>query len=960
MASPIPTQLSPGVKVSEIDLSQFIQPEAFNRGGMAGVFNWGPGLVATTVSSESQLADIFGKPTLDQFDTEGNTDFLAASNFLRYSSNLRVVRIVQDGDYNAVSLDPGITWIGSVTHATIKNEDEFRSLGGFSGNDGIEPVSFFKARYPGNFGNALGVVVFDGVTGETIRTGVGGGFRDYTLHSGYANTATMPGISYGTVGITFQAAVFESIEDVDDEGNPLGTYSSLFVPPTNAHGGQTFQQVNWKMVTIDVPNSFTNASEFINAYKGEAEGGPVGKFLYATGTTSENRTLMQNGANPDGNNANALPLRLWGSGTEFNPIHEFGIGSNSGAGGWRNDFIRESSLGTTSNPKVDILFWEFDNTNFLNNFRPGMTANFGISPNSGLTLGERTIAYVYPLNVPAVGIPSNFENSIFNASRNLGEITSSVPDPITSKVVIQTNRLWLYTNIWCGVAPAMFNTANNGLGWVNLIGATGTRSIRTFDVDGNRSTATINFDATGGITGIRNNFANGIVQFGDKSGLVLTETPESYDSSVLFDKMPGTSEYASSVGGSNDEISVAVVDLEGKFGPRGSILEKFELLSKATDAKSLDGQSIYYKDYINRNSRYVYCTKAFGFTGGGNANSVATTAFGDIYTTYNNGGITYNRTGYYDASLFYGESSPNAATDSEVVEGYALFADDDNAADVIFLPESSVANDTATDYTAREQYIYDAVIEPRKDTILVIPTPPPASALQHTSFATNNAINFRKNTLSLPSNSYTILVAGRKLFFDTFNNQTRKMSLASDVAGILCAQEIPWESPAGFARGMLKNSIRLETKFTKNDRDELYKNQMNFFTEFNDGTGTALFGDKTLLVKPSAFDRINVRRVFIAVEKAIARAAKYSLFEFNDEFTRAQFRDLITPYLRSIVAQRGISDFKIVCDETNNTADVIDRNQFVADIYIKPLKSINFIQLNFIAARSDLNLTIIE
>ena len=140
----------------------------------------------------------------------------------------------------------------------------------------------------------------------------------------------------------------------------------------------------------------------------------------------------------------------------------------------------------------------------------------------------------------------------------------------------------------------------------------------------------------------------------------------------------------------------------------------------------------------------------------------------------------------------------------------------------------------------------------------------------------------------------------------------------------------------------------------------MYKNQINFFTEFNDGSGTALYGDKTMLVKPSAFDRINVRRVFIAVEKAIARAAKYSLFEFNDEFTRAQFRDLINPYLRSIVAQRGISDFKIVCDETNNTADVIDRNQFVADIYIKPLKSINFIQLNFIAARSDLNLTIIE
>jgi phage tail sheath protein FI len=205
-----------------------------------------------------------------------------------------------------------------------------------------------------------------------------------------------------------------------------------------------------------------------------------------------------------------------------------------------------------------------------------------------------------------------------------------------------------------------------------------------------------------------------------------------------------------------------------------------------------------------------------------------------------------------------------------------------------------------------------------------------------------------------------MVVAGRKVFFDTYNNQTRKMALSSDLAGILSAQEIAWESPAGFARGNLKNVIKLETAFSKTDRDELYKNQINFFTQFNDGSGTVLFGDKTLLVKPSAFDRINVRRVFIAAEKAIAKAAKYSLFEFNDEFTRSQFRNLVNPFLANLVAQRGISDYKVVCDGTNNTAQVIDNNQFVADIFIKPLKSINFIQLNFIATRSDFNLTTIE
>lgn len=243
---------------------------------------------------------------------------------------------------------------------------------------------------------------------------------------------------------------------------------------------------------------------------------------------------------------------------------------------------------------------------------------------------------------------------------------------------------------------------------------------------------------------------------------------------------------------------------------------------------------------------------------------------------------------------------------------------------------------------------------------MVLPTPKPASSNENSTITTNNAIAFRKSTLTIPSNSYTVLVTGRKVFFDTFNNQLRKMSLASDVAGILCAQEIPWESPAGFSRGFIRNAVKLETNFSKADRDELYKNGINFFVQFNDGSGTVLYSDKTMLTKPSAFDRINVRRVFIALEKAIAKAAKYSLFEFNDEFTRSQFRNLVTPFLSSIQAQRGIADFKVICDETNNTSQVIDNNQFVADIYIKPLKSINFVQLNFVAVRSDFNLTTIE
>jgi phage tail sheath protein FI len=236
--------------------------------------------------------------------------------------------------------------------------------------------------------------------------------------------------------------------------------------------------------------------------------------------------------------------------------------------------------------------------------------------------------------------------------------------------------------------------------------------------------------------------------------------------------------------------------------------------------------------------------------------------------------------------------------------------------------------------------------------VFVVPTPKPANINQHTAQAASNAIAFRKNTANIPTNSYTMMVAGRKLYYDTYNQQIRRMSLSSDLAGILSNQEVAWESPAGVARGNIRNAIRLETNFTKRDRDELYKNQINFFTQFSDGTGTYLFGDKTLLTKPSAFDRINVRRVFIAIEKAIAQAARFSLFEFNDEFTRSQFVALVEPFLRDVKGRRGIFDYRVVCDDTNNTPEIIDSNQFVGDIYIKPARSINFIQLNFVAVRT--------
>jgi phage tail sheath protein FI len=206
----------------------------------------------------------------------------------------------------------------------------------------------------------------------------------------------------------------------------------------------------------------------------------------------------------------------------------------------------------------------------------------------------------------------------------------------------------------------------------------------------------------------------------------------------------------------------------------------------------------------------------------------------------------------------------------------------------------------------------------------------------------------------LPSSSYAVMDGNYKYIYDKYNDLYRYVPLNGDTAGLMVRTDTerdPWYSPAGFNRGQVKNVIKLAFNATKGQRDQLYKAGVNPVVTFP-GQGTVLFGDKTLLAKPSAFDRINVRRLFIVLEKAISTAAKFTLFEFNDEFTRSQFRNLVEPFLRDVQGRRGIFDFRVVCDTTNNTGEVIDRNAFIGDIYIKPARSINFIQLNFVAVRT--------
>jgi hypothetical protein len=404
-----------------------------------------------------------------------------------------------------------------------------------------------------------------------------------------------------------------------------------------------------------------------------------------------------------------------------------------------------------------------------------------------------------------------------------------------------------------------------------------------------------------------------------------------------FNTAPGTSTYATSVGGSLDELHIIVIDEDGLWtGTPGTVLEKFAYVSKASDAKTTNGTSNYYKNVINGDSKYVYWMDHP--TAGSNW---GTTAVGKTFVSLDTP-VGRSLSGGVDDL---------AVSDANVMNAWALFADDATY-DISLVPVGAASSTVAN-------YVISNICETRLDCVAFVSPQNTVSGDPITGTGSTATTAIKAYRDLLPSSSYAVMDSGYKYQYDRYNDVYRFVPLNGDVAG-LCARtdntNDPWFSPGGLNRGQIKNVVKLAINPTKADRDVLYAAGINPVVTFP-GEGTVLFGDKTLLAKPSAFDRINVRRLFIVMEKAIATAAKFQLFEFNDSFTQAQFRNLVEPFLRNVQGRRGITDFKVVCDGTNNTGEVIDSNNFVADIYVKPNRSINFITLNFVAARSSISFT---
>ena len=404
-----------------------------------------------------------------------------------------------------------------------------------------------------------------------------------------------------------------------------------------------------------------------------------------------------------------------------------------------------------------------------------------------------------------------------------------------------------------------------------------------------------------------------------------------------FDRAPTTSLYQSQTSTGNtsavDELHLVVVDEDGDFtGAPGAVLEVLKALSRATDAKNQDGSTNYYKTVINDQSQFVWWASDRGNAASALASALSSSTNDTPLSISFQGGVDNDET-----------SVPFADT----ARAYDLFKSAEDVDISLLLTGRSTGG---THGEQQANYLIDNIAEVRKDCVVFV-SPARADVVNNIGSEAEDVVEFRN---ALRSSSFAVMDSGYKYMYDKYNDVYRFVPLNGDVAGtcvITDNSRDPWYSPAGTSRGLIRNAIRLAFNPNKAERDLLYKNGANPVIA-TPGQGISLFGDKTLLNRPSAFDRINVRRLFIVLEKAISRAANSLMFEFNDEFTRTQFRNLVEPFLRDVQGRRGITDFKVVCDETNNTAQVVDSNRFIGDIYIKPARSINFIQLNFVAVRS--------
>ena len=824
----MPFQLSPGVNVTEIDLTTVIPAVATTDAAIGGVFQWGPVDKPSLVTSEAELAKVYGKPHGDNFET-----WMTAASFLAYSNKLHVSRAhhsfgsdlilsvyaIQGADYLVVAgnASTGVT-TGDVTAASASLDES--------------------------------VVTVDASTiTDTIST-----------QSSAVNTGT------DTIDV--------SLTNIK-EGEQVTASSTVSLPTALGDGSGPFFVIN----------SDENGFQLSTTQGGAAivlgDTGTGDMTLERAGSTR----ITLTGKTWTGSNGSAS-VEFHDAAYSFNAV----ANTSTMSGVLANHIVKNEDSYDDAVASFD------DNVNWIAKY-PGALGN-----SLKISVCDSAAAYQSDVTIAA--------GQVTTFSVGVGANTGTVTSPSDVDVDAVTAQINVGDKLKVGNT-----TIGTQFLEVTAVGATSGGS------------ATLNFAAP--LTTTEDiSVASGVA-----TAAAVQRNWEHFD---LVEVAPGQSGYVAAQGNTaaQDELHVVVIDENGMIsGIPGTVLEVFDGLSRATNAKGEQGDNIYYKDVINSKSEYVWWAN----DASGAASATALTVASSTNTD--------------PISLTFGRGR-NLGTESacelgDVLRAYDVFR---SAEDIDISLVLTGKSRGASNGAQLANYLVDNIAERRKDCVVFI-SPEKADVVDNVTDISEDVVEFRN---SCRSTSYAVLDSGYKYQYDKYNDQYRWVPLNGDIAGLAAYTDSirdAWWSPAGFNRGQIKNIVKLAWNPKKGERDILYKNGVNPIVNFP-GQGIVMFGDKTLLAKPSAFDRINVRRLFIVLEKAIATAAKFTLFEFNDEFTRASFVNLVTPFLRDVQGRRGVTDFVVVCDETNNTGEVVDRNEFVGDIYIKPARSINFIQLNFVAVRS--------
>jgi hypothetical protein len=923
MATP---QLSPGVLTREVDLTVGRAENVLdNIGGIAGPFELGPVNEPITVSTEQELINNFGKPKTEDNQYEY---WMSASSYLQYGGVLKVVRT--DGD-NLANANVGVG-TSSVAGTKIKNFDDYNT------NYATSAASFYySAKNPGTWGNDLKVCVIDDLGDQILGIATTSG-ASVGAQVGYGVTVDISGQVIPGLGTTeaFQGYLKGLITQVIDSPE-LGQTAVVVKIHSRVSTGGTQPGRHYRV-------RYT-------------ENSPYSAFL-----------LNQRISFIDNNGDVASPV---------DSISAVGITTSTAINGEQGQ-VYTGIAGTASGAGSQGTFTITRNNTDGNVDAGGVTI---VNPGLGYTVGE-TVTFAGS----AVGGYDLSQGAI----DQIGLTTASTVPAASNGIYINVAGV---STVGTGVSFNVYRNASGGIGTVTMVAeGLGYESTTIVTIPGTAiGGVTPTDDATLAVSSLRDDKI--IVEVTEANSRVAIAGIDDWynsqtlglDNSTIFWRTiapkPGTSGYVAERNGENDEMHLVVVDDSGSLtGVRGNILEKHLGLSKATDTVSQvnSPQKLWYKNYLANFSRYLYAganqsTQNDVFHNTFPTSTVFSLAatptiypFSDPATIFsvpsalnnltwdrNAQGATFSSIGPVTYTL---ESGRNYTTQGNlksglgsIIEAYELFNNkEDVAVDYLIMGPGL---DTVSDSQAKANKLI-SIADGRKDCVAVI-SPHRASVVDLTSpvVQTNNILEFFG---PLSSSSYAIFDSGYKYTYDRFNNLFRYIPCNADIAGLMCRTNIiayPWFSPAGQQRGVIKNAIKLAYNPNKTQRDSLYSARINSVVN-QTGAGVILFGDKTALAYASAFDRINVRRLFLTVEQSLQRAAEAQLFEFNDQITRTNFVNIVEPYLRDIQSKRGLYDYLVICDETNNTPDVIDNNEFRADIFLKPAKSINYVTLTFVATRT--------